>query len=154
MHIPSPEFFRLSPIPLLATLIHSEARGEPIEGQVGVAWTVRNRVYSNKWFGGSWHQVMTRWAQYSGLWEQLSSPGNWQATMEFVNRLRSDPTVLQTQEFWVARGIIEDVLLDNTENATHYYATYLDSLGETPSWAKTGFHTATLGGHKFYSGVP
>ena len=57
---------------VLAQLIYLEARGEPIEGQIAVAWVVKNRVRKAQanpklapLFGSGWLSAMTRPKQFT-----------------------------------------------------------------------------------------
>lgn len=117
--------------------IYGEARGEPYEGKVAVAWVLLNRARRPRWWGHDLYSVCLKDRQFS-CWNQddpnraaikAASPGNpvmsacIRALLEALSGLAADPT----------------------GGADHYCVTSL-----TPSWAATAMPTAIVGGHKFY----
>jgi len=95
-------------------MLFGEARGEPIEAQVGVGCVLRSRLKDARW-PNTYNDVALQPAQFSCFnpedsnFEKLLDPEKHEATSVLV-QLR-----------WVAKGIVDDVLLDNVAGANHYY---------------------------------
>ena len=126
----------------IALAVYFESRGEPTEGQVGVAQVVRNRIDDPRYpsdacqvvkQGYYWqdHPIRDR-CQFSFWCDGKSDdPKNVQA---FYNALYIA---------WLS-GEREDL----TGGATHYHA-----IGVNPQWAISGQITKTMGNHIFYKGI-
>ena len=131
-------------VDVLARTIFGEARGEPFDGQVAVAWTIRNRADKPgpDWWGDSITEVCLKAKQYSA-WNP-SDP----------NRKRLEVASAGNPEFLRARGIACLVLTgdlpDPTKGATHYYADYI----ATPKWAEGLTPAVVIGRHRFFKDVP
>ena len=105
----------------LAGTIYAEARGEAAEGQIAVAWVVRNRVDSPvTWWGTDYQSVLDKPYQFNS--EDITTP----ALCE------------------IAEGVISGDILDNTNGATHFHN---DSV--TPHWPRLRM-VAEIGRHLFY----
>lgn len=130
----------------LATL-YGEVRGEPHEGIVAVACSIRNRVLQGR-FGKGYGGVLKRYAQYSCLWPKLGGI-NHEKVLRFAARLPElRPGEEQLRE--VVRGVMSGDIEDTTGGATHYHTDYI----ETPFWAKPPARiTCKKGVHIFYAGV-
>ena len=115
---------------LLARLIELEAGGESDEGQLAVAYTVRNRWDRQSWYGKTLWDVMTLPYQYSCFNDGL-------------------PYLEDVPEHYmeVAGAALSGRLSDPTGGATHYYA---PALIPEPAWAPTMEFTVEIGGHRFY----
>ena len=149
-------FTKLSPFDLFTLVLYGEARGEPIEGQIAVAWVIQNRVNSGRW-GNAYHDVLGRWAQFSCLWPTLSGGLNYQ-------QMLSTATLLENKEYldgtpqarlivqlrWVVSGVISESPMDTTFGSLHYFATNIPD----PFWAKApAVRVATIARHQFWKGV-
>lgn len=129
----------------LALTIWGEARGEPIEGKVGVAMVMRNRVLAH--YGGqkTFVGVCTAHAQFSAWTEEAAQM---QAEYEL---LTGDPTLAHHPDpdlrlcVEIAKATIAGTLSDNTRGANHYY----NPSVVAPVWARTAPTLATLGHHRF-----
>lgn len=144
----------LTPRNLFLVTLYGEARGEPIDGQVGVANVIMNRAVGHS---HSLVRVLSRWAQFSCLWPTLSSGLGYLNLMDMatviydgaIDDLGTQKTLLHQLE-WVVDGAMDGHLLDNTMGAKHYFATSI----APPYWAKKpAFRSVTLGHHEFWSGV-
>jgi N-acetylmuramoyl-L-alanine amidase len=124
---------------LLARLIYGEARGEPIEGQVAVACVARNRVLHPKirWWGVGYRDVILKPFQFSCFNE---------ADPNFPKLINAHLLRDWVQWLWIAKGVIDGVLRDNTKGATHYANLSVVS----PHWAAEMRQTAKIGGHTFF----
>lgn len=141
-------FLNLDSKTLLALLIFGEARGEPIEGQVGVANVVKNRVKQRV---STWKYEILKPKQFSCF--NSNDPNR--AYLE--NLVEKGPIILSGKEakiweqcLWISEGILLDKLLDNTKGANHYLTKELfNNLGKRPEWADPKKITTILGGHVF-----
>lgn len=128
---------------VLAQLIYLEARGEPIEGQIAVAWVVRNRVEKvrvnpnlKELFGSGWGGVMAKPKQFSCFNNGIPRPPSPSTSPVFAQCL------------WVADGVINGWLPnDPTYGADHYHAV---TLWDRPAWADEGEASTQIGRHQFY----
>ena len=138
---------KLDEVTLLALCIWGEARGEPIEAQVGVGCVVRNRVNDpgKDWWGDTYREVLLKPKQFSCF--NVGDPNR--AKMEQLLRLGevySKPEAsAYFQAYWVANGVYEDSILDNTRGATHYHSGSI-----VPSWAVGKEPRIQLGRLVFY----
>lgn len=116
---------------LLALVAWREARGEPVEAQLGVIWSVENRVARGGWWGTNEVTVILFPKQYSSF-----DVGDPNAT-KFPTA--NDPVFSNMLVMAQAPGS------DPTNGATHYY-----SGDVVPYWASSMTHTIDLGALHFY----
>lgn len=132
---------------VLARTLWGEARGEGLQGQIAVAWTIRNRVNDGKaksWWGEGYAGVCRAPYQFS-CWNK-NDPN-------FVYLSGSKP--IPAGEFARAQKaanlVISGAVPDPGDGATHYYATTMPKI---PVWAAGAKRTLTLGFHVFFKDVP
>lgn len=125
---------------IAALCIWREARGEPYEGKLGVAYTMLNRVAKQSWFGKTLLEVVTKPWQYSSMTDprdpQLSRyPGS------------SDPA---WQECIRALQAAQSGAPDPTNGAVNYFDATLDN--DPPKWATDGslVPAVSIGRLRFY----
>lgn len=116
-----------------------ECRGEPLEGQQGVAWTIRTRATWDPpaWWGRTIAEVCMRPAQFS-CW--LTTDPNFPK----INTWPVDDPEYQAL-MAVARAVAAGEVDDPTGGATHY-----ERLGAGASWAKGREFSVILGSQAFY----
>lgn len=119
----------LSDIQLLALCIWSEARDEPIDGQVAVANVVMNRVKAKSWYGATVREVVLKPYQFS-----------------WFNEPSRYPQPMPDHFCVIAEMAIWKLLSDPTDGATHYHARYIATL----DWARNMKVTTVIGQHIFY----
>lgn len=124
-------------IQLLGMLIWGEARGEPIEGKIAVACTVRNRVNRPRWWGRNYRDVILCPWQYSCFNENDPNRD------KLVRIEMSDEIFVEC--LWIANGVITNMVRDNTSGSTHYH-----THAVLPRWAPKMDKKATLNRHIFY----
>ncbi len=124
---------------LLAVCLLGEARGEPIEGKIAIGNIIKNRVFHRKWDGDTFHEVILMPKQFS-CFDDINV--NY---MLDVIEAPSSAGILWQEALWIAFGILNDRLQDNTEGALNYHAFYV-----WPSWAKEMIITVKIGRHIFY----
>lgn len=126
--------------------LYGEARGEPVEGQIGVANVIRNRHEES---GKSIHDICLAPKQFS-CWN-MDDPNRplliELATADMMNQPLKDPLLRQLK--YIAAGIISGDILDNTKNSNHYLTTALYRSLDCPLWAKKGQLMITLGRQTF-----
>lgn len=111
------------PAALLSLALWGEARGEPIEAQVGVGCVIRNRVNDGRW-PDTYQEVILQPLQFSAF--NVDDP-NLAKLFELAglpsDEARAKEPILPQLE-WVAEGIVtrqHEQLLENVAGATHYY---------------------------------
>lgn len=131
---------------LLALCVWAESRGEPVEGQIAVAWVVRRRVERRR----------------STYVDQILKPYQFSAFNETdPNRAKIDDLATRTdaqrdneqgwrQALYVARGVIGNWLADNVRGADHYATTAILLSSEAPSWADPAKQVVVIGHHTFF----
>lgn len=120
---------RSDPITCLARNIYHEARGEPVEGQVAVAWVTVNRVSDSRW-PGTVCGVVGQYKQFS--WT-LQEP-----LQEHDSRAYAIATRIAT-------NVLSGSYYDNTGGANHYHTTDI-----SPYWEDVTKATKVIGNHIFY----
>ena len=128
----------------MAKTIWGESRGEPRLGKIAVAWVIRNRFESGKWFAGpTISETCTKPWQFSA-WND-NDPNR--ARLEVVTL--GDPVFIEC--VYVAAGVMCGALPDPTHGSTHYYAP--GSTPSMPKWAVGKDPCYTSGRHKFFKGI-
>lgn len=135
---------------LICTLL-GECAQEPVEGQIAVASVIRNRVKHPRWWGRSWKDVCHRKDQFSCWWEKTA---NTDRVYDLAHALHTKtdatgPLSQVGQLHWIAAGVMDDMLLDNTDSSDHYLATWLFESPDCPWWAKRHHVIRTIHGHVF-----
>lgn len=134
-------------IQVAARTLAQEARGEPPEGQTAVAWTLRNRLASERW-GRSLASVCLWRAQFDGWYSPRGNPPVQDPNFAYACGLSDDdPVLLQMIQ------VINDVMSsdqDSTGGATHYYAM---SMVTPPLWVEGATFCGQFGHQKFYKDV-
>ena len=108
----------------MSRVIYSEARGESIEGQIAVGWSIRNRA---ELYGVEIIDVVITPGQFSVL--------------------RGKP---QDERAWLKANVVAQHVLcsdvDPTRGATHFHA-----VGSRPGWASKLRTRGAKGRHLFYA---
>lgn len=138
---------------LLAGTIFLEAEGEPVEGKVGVAWVIRNRMDARKltlaqvilgpegkaWGDGRAFEPFSCWND------------DYQARA--LARLATAETSVTIADCWrAAAGVLWRLIPDPTCGATAYLnveATRKLRGGTLPAWFDPNRVTCTIGRHTF-----
>lgn len=130
----------------LARTIYGEARGEPFEGQLAVAWVILNRTARGGRFGTTVAEVCQRPKQFS-CW----NPDDPNYPMLLAANINQRPFLRAFGVACLALGHHPD-LPDPTKGADHYVtlATPPDVSTWPPSWAAGMTKTIAIGGHQFF----
>jgi spore germination cell wall hydrolase CwlJ-like protein len=132
----------------LATLtLWGEARGEPREGKIAVAWVMRNRAewQGKTWWGDSLGAVCT-YCRPGSKWHQFSCWNEDGPNLERMKALsKSDPAYQDL--FHIVQQVMLGAYPDPTGGATHYKV-----VGTKASWDKAcdGVGGIILGHHIFF----
>jgi len=132
---------------ILARTLWGEARGEGLDGQIAVAWTIRNRVFDGKdksWWGEGYAGVCLKPWQFS-CWNQ-NDPN-----YAYLSGAKQIPFREFAQAQIAADQVLAGRVSDPTSGATHYYAT---TMPKAPNWAVGAKQTLKLGHHVFFKDVP
>lgn len=120
---------------LYALCIYCEARGEPVEGQVAVAYVIKNRVEHPRWWGHDIHSVILTPYQFS--WTMNSNP-------EHI-----DPEHLPYLDFFIeiVKGVSNGSFSNPIDGANLFFADYMRPW---PQWANHTLFITQIGQHRFY----
>lgn len=136
---------------ILARTLWAEARGEGLNGQIAVAWTIRNRVEVDlhndgkpDWWGEGYTSVCLKPWQFS-CWNK-NDPN-----YAYLSGAKAIPFRELAQARIAADLVIDGKQPDPTGGATHYYAT---TMPKAPAWAAKAKQTLKLGHHIFCKDVP
>lgn len=129
--------FSAGDLNILARTVFGEARGQSFNGQVAVAWVVRNRTARPARFAPTITGVCLAPVQFS-CWNRGDA--------SFVRLVSVEPPDPAFVVALAAAGmVLTDTLPDPTGGADHYHATYVK-----PSWAAKMYRTIQIGAHIFY----
>ena len=129
----------------LALNTYHEAKNQSMIGQVATAQVVMNRVADSR-YPNSVCEVVKQGPKYKGS----DVPVRHKCQFSWFCDGKSDEPKKDSKEWRMAQEYARIVLsgrivLDVTEGATHYHATYVK-----PSWAKTKTRTTRIESHIFY----
>lgn len=135
---------------VLAKTVWAESRNQGLEGQIAVAWSIRNRVDMDlhsdgkpDWWGEGYEGVCKAPWQYS-CWNKGDPNYPYLTGMKPI-RL-AELQIAQKAATIAMTGQEKDP----TKGATHYYAA---SMKKPPVWAAHGTKTVQIGGHIFFKDV-
>lgn len=122
----------------MARTLWGEARGEPLEGKIAVAWVIKNRADNPSWWGDSIFSVCKKPFQFS-CWN-MGDP----------NRSKLICVTPQDAMFrdclMVTAGVLTRNYPDITGGANHYHAKAI-----SPKWAQGKEPSAKKGTHLFFN---
>ena len=129
----------------LALNTYHEAKNQSMIGQVATAQVVMNRVADSR-YPNTVCEVVKQGPKYKGS----DVPVRHKCQFSWFCDGKSDEPKRDSKEWFKAQDYARIVLsgrivLDVTEGATHYHATYV-----RPSWAKTKKRTTRIEKHIFY----
>lgn len=131
----------MSDIDTLARTIYGEARSGGKQLMSAVASTILNRVAKQTWYGLTISEVCKKSLQYS-CWNE-NDPN-----CEVIENVTQSDSVF-CDALAVASQAVAGNLKDITDNATHYYSTYISE----PSWADGKTPCAYIGNMVFYNNI-
>ena len=121
-----------------ARTLYGEARGEPRDGKVAVAWVIRNRMADERWPDYASEVCLQRF-QFSVWW---FAGGNLDATMR-----QCDAAV---DEFVaIFHAVMVDAIPDPTSGANHYLTEAVARSANRPTWFTWQKVTTKRGNHIF-----
>ncbi len=121
----------------LALTIYREARGEPRDGKIGVAMTMKNRVSRPSWWGKDVQGVLFKKWQYSSL----TDPKDRQLT---VWPVANDP--IWQECLTIACDALDDKLNNPVPGADSYFDTSIPP----PKWTETARFVKRIGRLVFF----
>lgn len=136
----------MNDLDVLAKTCWAEARNQGLDGQIAVAWTIRNRVNDGKsksWWGEGYKGVCLAPFQFS-CWND--------GDPNYPYLMGKKPIKLSELQvaMQAATLVMASKVPDPTGGATHYYAA---SMKKPPSWSSHGTKTVQIGGHIFFKDV-
>lgn len=131
---------------VLSLTVWGEARGEPVEGQVAVAWVIKNRAAKRK---QTIQKVCLAPWQFSCWWEDSAN-----ATMLAARAETMLSGHIMPEPRWLAllqrcHQVLVGAIPDPTGGADHYLTTTLYRGEDAPTWAGAMPVVATIGRHTF-----
>lgn len=118
----------------LAEAIYYEARGEPLSGQIAVAWVILNRVNSPR-FPATVEEVVNQPYQFS-----------------YLNAGKMPVSYPEFESYKLAKkiatGVLHGTILDPSNGSTFYLNP--KKLKRLPKWVHQFKQVAVLGNHNFY----
>lgn len=129
---------------VLARTLYGEARGETLEGLLGVAWVVCNRVLADSWYGDTVAEVCLKPLQFSC----------WNADDPNLPLLKKvDVTVPAFARCYGAAALVlSGEFADHTGGATNYHTIRAPKWAKSwpPLWALKMVETVRIHRHVFY----
>ena len=129
----------------MAFNIYHEARNESMLGQIAVGQVVMNRVWDKR-FPNTVCEVVTEAVTYKGTNKPVlhKCQFSWycDGAKDDVNK---DSKAWRYSLEYASIVLSGRIVLDVTEGATHYHATYV-----RPAWARTKTRTTRIDRHIFY----
>ncbi len=131
---------------VLGLTVWGEARGEPVEGQVAVAWVVKNRAARRR---QTIQRVCLAPWQFSCWWENSPNAARLAARAETMLAGRIMPEPIWLALLQRCHQVLVGILPDPTGGADHYLTTTLYQGKDAPTWAAVLPVTTTIGRHTF-----
>jgi N-acetylmuramoyl-L-alanine amidase len=128
-------------IEVAARTVYGEARGEPDEGKLAVAWVIMNRFNAKK----AWYNAPTI-AGVCMKREQFSCWNSTDQNYSLLINLPDDDTLLTSCRYVIMKAA-NNIGYDPSNGATFYHA---DTENPYPSWASQYTQTTHIGHHIFY----
>ena len=133
---------------VVALTIYGEARNQQIQGQIAVGCVIRNRALAKK---ATYEEICLAPKQFSS-WNE-GDPNRVildEMAQKLINGQFLDD-IHYEQALWIAEGITESKLIDNTAGARYFLTTDLFFSSKKPSWAAHVINAKTIGNHIFFS---
>lgn len=131
---------QMTDLEALTVTLWGEGRGEPIEGKIGIAQVIRERVETGYKGAKTYVEVCTAHAQFSAWTEEAAQM---KAEAIAYTQGKIDAVTELCRE--IAAATIEGKLADNTNGANHYF----NPSEVQPEWATDAPVLAELGHHVF-----
>ena len=128
---------------LLTALIWGEARGEPFDGKMAVAFVARNRKNDTRW-PDTWVDVILQAEQFSCF---NVEDVNYHEILKAILPSRNSNwlNAMWRECRYAAYGVLGNWRKDFTDGSNHYHAHYI-----LPYWAKDQKVIYKIGSHLFY----
>lgn len=140
----------LSPLEALTLTIIGEARGEPIQGQVAVGWIIKNRLMHKPTIYRDYRDVVFEQEQFSCWNSNSPEKGLMDSLIESMVRGEIFEDMYLKQCEYVAQGIDNNKIIDNTGGNLYYLTSSLFNSDHRPSWAKNTRNARVIGTQTFF----
>lgn len=147
-------------VKVLAITLDAEGRNESILGRAAIAWTVKNRRAGLGPLADrdkTYAEICLRRLQYS-CWWRVGGEQNYLRTLNLAEQvfglddeIRTLPSQLR-ESAWIAQGVIQGVIKDPVQGATHYLTTALYRT-QPPTWATADKEVRAIEHHTFMKGI-
>lgn len=135
----------LTDLETLALTIYGEARGEKVDGQIAIGCVIRNRRISHP--EKSYKDICLAPKQFS-CWNE--NDPNRVILLKLADNIHGTNFWLK-QTMFIASGIIDNNLIDNTGGAKNYMTSDLFFSDKKPAWAIKAMGLRTIGNHVFFT---
>jgi hypothetical protein len=125
---------------ILIKTVWGEARGEPTNGKMAVAFVIINRTIKSQWPNTIESVCLQPW-QFS-CWND-NDPNR--GRVNNLNVESSEPVIAEVRR--CVELVLQGLVTDNTNGADHYYADWI----AVPHWAKGKTPSAVIGRHRFFN---
>ena len=115
----------------VSRIVYAEARGEPYEGKLAIAWVVKNRFnHPNKIYGETIGEISTKKNQFRQWRKPIYNESCWRESIKAAEK--------------VFYGGCQDLI----NGSTHFLSEDLN-----PNWAKNKEPAVKIGGLRFYNNI-
>lgn len=133
----------------MADNIYWEARNQPVNGMIGVAFVTLNRI-NDKRFPNTVCEVVKQGPTRPSWITGEPIPVRDRCQFSWYCDGKSDKIPYKDLDIYkicleIAERVMKGIFSDNTGGATHFHADYV-----TPAWSRLKLLTITIGNHIFY----
>ena len=115
----------------VSRIVYAEARGEPYEGKLAIAWVVKNRYnHPNKIYGETIGEISTKKNQFRQWRKPIYNESSWNESIKAAEK--------------VFYGDSKDLI----NGATHFL-----KEDSTPNWSQNKQPTVTIGSLRFFNNI-
>lgn len=148
-------WLKAHPVETLALTLYGEARGEPIEGRIGVGCVVLNRV--KREYRGTTVPDVCLWPFQFSCWAPVGGVANYTYLVRIAEAIMAgrEPTWMSDRQaevyaetLWLADGLVRGVVRDRVAGARHYLTRVLYE-SKPPAWAQDAPVVCEIGSHVF-----
>lgn len=131
----------------MTATLWGEARGEPFDGKVAVAFAILNRVKAGGWYGKTVKEVCLKPFQFS-CWNHGDK--NYSQVHKILTSFDSEYGKSEVVRECMAACVValNGVAHDDTQGATHYHTKRV-----SPAWSKDKFPVFVVGNHLFFNNI-
>lgn len=141
----------LSPLHTVAATLFGEARGESTVGRAAVASVIQNRVRAQRKHLGLTPKSVCLKAHQFSCWSPEGGRANYDTTMDAARSFHRGNIAgpISSECLALAELVVDNILVDIVNGATHYLERHLFESDGPPGWAVGKLPCADIGNHVF-----